>query len=40
MSQPHSIPLNTPQGPIHTVDHHGTFVYRVGYAPNPWEWTP
>lgn len=40
MSQPDSTPLDTPQGPIATVDHCGTSIYRVGYAPNPWEWTP
>lgn len=40
MTQPQSTPLDTPQGQIHTVDRHGTHIYRVGYAPNPWEWTP
>jgi len=40
MSQLTSRPLDTPQGPIHTVDRQDTSIYRVGYAPNPWEWTP
>lgn len=40
MTQPPSIPLPTPQGQIYTVDRHGAAIYRVGYAPNPWEWTP
>jgi hypothetical protein len=40
MSQSDSTTFSTPQGPIATVDRRGTSVYRVGYAPNPWEWTP
>lgn len=40
MSYPDSTPLDTPQGLIHIVDRDGTYIYRVGYAPNPWEWTP
>ncbi len=40
MTTPHSTPLDTPQGQIHTVDRQGATIYRVGYAPNPWEWTP
>lgn len=40
MTQPPSIPLPTPQGQIYTVDRHGAAIYRVGYAPDPWEWTP
>jgi hypothetical protein len=40
MSRPDFTPLETPQGPIHTLGRRGTSIYRVGYAPNPWEWTP
>lgn len=40
MTQPDLVSLDTPQGPISTVERRGTSIYRVGYAPNPWEWTP
>ena len=40
MTESASTPRDTPQGPIHVVDRRSTSIYRVGYASNPWEWTP
>ncbi len=32
--------IGTPHGPITTSTRTTTPIYRVGYAPSPWEWTP
>lgn len=40
MSEPNFLPLQTSQGLIDAVARQDTTVYRVGYAPSPWEWTP
>jgi hypothetical protein len=31
---------HTPDGDLHTVRHRDVPVYRVGYRPDPWNWTP
>lgn len=40
MSDPASAPVHTARGPVCCAHRHGTEVYRVGFAPSPWEWTP
>lgn len=40
MTHPDLVSLETPQGPISNIERRSTPIYRVGYAPNPWEWTP
>lgn len=32
--------VDTPHGVLHAVRQHGVRVYRVGYQPDPWAWTP
>lgn len=40
MSQAHASTIETPHGPLATAVHVRTVTYRIGYAPNPWAWTP
>lgn len=40
MNQPRTSTIGTPRGPITTSIRASTPIYRVGYAPSPWEWTP
>lgn len=40
MNQPQPSTISTPHGPITTSIRTATPIYRVGYAPSPWEWTP
>ena len=40
MNQPRMSTIGTPHGPVTTHVTTGTPIFRVGYPPRPWEWTP